>query len=131
MKMVQLGFVLLALFMFTGTIIYNTSDPSASLQLSESMKDTYRSVAWHSLDEAEQVNAINHWKEADVSFRKNEHLEIFPAGKAQAHIFEKIKDKVEHWITVSFRTTRGKLLGPITVVIHPGSGEVVGYVARK
>ncbi|MCE5171127.1 hypothetical protein LQV63_17640 [Paenibacillus profundus] len=130
MKTVQLGVVLLMLFMLTGTIIYKTSDQSAPLQLSESMKDTYRSVAWHSLNEAEQVGVINHWKEADVSFRKNEHLMIFPVGEAQAHIFEKIRDKVEQWITVTFHTNHDERLRPITVVIHPGSGEVVGYVAR-
>ena len=98
----------------------------------------YREIAYYSLSDEEKTTLTNDWKEAEVKqgrylLMDNINWIVFdPENKSG---FSLMKTDVvlisnQPLILVIFHTNLDGLLGPIALIIEPGSKEIIGGFLR-
>ncbi|MFS0728075.1 hypothetical protein [Paenibacillus sp. 1P07SE] len=99
-------------------------------ELSGEQLKTYRDAAWHFVSEQEKTTVLTKPEEARV--------EIVPAQTAgirgssdQLSALEALVKLDGQMVTVTYKTERDALLGPLTVVLHPETADLLGYFIRK
>lgn len=72
-------------------------------------KAEFRSIAWNYLSEKARATVTNNWQEVEVILQDYNGQDL---------------------VWVIFNTKDNSLLGPIVVLIHPYSGNVIGIAPR-
>ncbi|GGG11241.1 hypothetical protein [Paenibacillus abyssi] len=90
----------------------------------------YRELAWTFVPESEKEHLITKQENAQVDFILAKGAAIVPADDKQKEILADIQSRDGKLITVTYNTDQDALLGPLMIVIHPETKELIGFFQR-
>ncbi|MEJ2617174.1 MAG: hypothetical protein P8Z35_19645 [Ignavibacteriaceae bacterium] len=124
------------LFLLLGVLFIGCSEKSNFMLPVDQME--YRKIAYDSLSEEQKATLTTDWKEAEVEqgnylLKDNINWIVFDSGNKSG--FALMKSDVvlinnQPLVLVIFHTKVDALLGPIALIIEPGTKEIVGGFLR-
>ena len=126
----------LFLFLFLVITFIRCSEKSNFLLPVDKME--YRKIAYESLSDEEKGTLTTDWKEAEVTqgkylFENNIDWIVFDPGNKSGFVLMKpevVLINNQPLVLVIFNTKVDALLGPIGLIIEPGTKDVIGGFLR-
>ncbi|MBD2843814.1 hypothetical protein IDH44_01305 [Paenibacillus sp. IB182496] len=101
-----------------------------ALNIDQDTVDKFRDIAWELVPEQELEHLQTTKEEAQISWVSPELTSIMPADDDAKQVIEDVTEQGGQLISALYATDQDALLGPLQIVMHPDTGELLGFFIR-
>lgn len=100
-------------------------------KLTREQADAYRDAAWSFVSDEQKPSVVSDHKIAEVEVAPASAAGILTDGEVAAKALEALVKEEGQMVIVTYYTNMDELIGPIKVVLHPETKQLLGYFIRK